>query len=97
MVGKNKPQTNAPYGNTYYPNGRSHPNLSWRPQPPVYVPPGEQHQQAPMSSTVEQAILNMSKVVGNFVDEQKGNNAQLNKKIEKCRKLLEQENIWDGK
>ena len=39
VVGQNKQQTNAPYGNTYNPNGRSHPNLSWKPQPPVYVPP----------------------------------------------------------
>ena len=91
VVGQNKLQTNAPYGNTYNPNWRSHPNLSWKPQPPVYVPPEahqqhstttSQHQQAPTSSPVEQAILNLSKVVGNFVEEQKGINAQLNKKIE---------------
>ena len=91
VVDQNKPQTNAPYGNTYKPNWRSHPNLSWKPQPPVYVPPGaqqqhstttSQHQQAPTSSPGEQAILNLSKVVGNFVEEQKGINAQLNKKIE---------------
>ena len=82
VVGQDKPQTNAPYGNTYNPNWRSHPNLSWKPQPPVYVPLRAQHQQAPTSSTVEQAILNLSKVVGNFVEEQKGINAQLNKKIE---------------
>ena len=75
VVGQNKLQTNAPYGNTYNPNWRSHPNLSWKPQPPVYVPLGaqqqhstttSQHQQAPTSSPVEQAILNLSKVVGNL-------------------------------
>ena len=41
-----------------------------------------------MSSTVEQAILNLSKVVGNFVEEQKGINAQLNKKIENVERFL---------
>ena len=97
VVGQNKPQTNAPYGNTYNPNWRSHPNLSWKPQPPVYVPPGaqqqhstttSQHQQAPTSSPVEQAILNLSKVVGNFMEEKKGINAQLNKKIENVESSL---------
>ena len=84
VAGQNKPQTNAPYGNTYNPNWRSHPNLSWKPQPPVYVPLGaqqqhstttSQHQQAPTSSPVVQAILNLSKVVGNFFEEQKGINS----------------------
>ena len=97
VVGQNKPQTNAPYGNTYDPNWRSHSNISWKPQPPVYVPPGaqqqhstttSQHQQAPTFSPVEQAILNLSKVVGNFVEEQKGINAQLNEKIENVESSL---------
>ena len=82
IVGQSKPPTNAPYGNTYNPNWRNHPNLSWKPQPPAYVPPGAQQQQPPISSPVEQAILNLSKVVGNFVEEQKAINAQLNNKVE---------------
>ena len=76
IVGQSKPPTNAPYGNTYNPNWRNHPNLSWKPQPPTYVPLGAQQQQPPTSSPVEQAILNLSKVVGNFVEEQKAINAQ---------------------
>ena len=28
-----------PYGNTYNPNWRNHPNLSWKPKPSPYVPP----------------------------------------------------------
>ena len=63
----------------------NHPNLSWKPNPPAYVPPGakpqfgsqSQPQPPPSSSPVEQAILNLSKVVGNFVEEQKGINVQL--------------------
>ena len=90
-VGQFKPpQSNAPYGNTYNSNWRNHPNLAWRPNPPPYVPPGakpqfgspSQSQQPPPSSLVEQAILNLRKVVGNFVDEQKGINVQLAQRID---------------
>ena len=92
VLGQNKPPTNAPYGNTYNPNWRNHPNLSWKPKHPAYAPPGaqqqfgstsaQQQQQPPPSSPVEQAILNLSKVVGNFVEEHKAINVQTNQKIE---------------
>ena len=91
VVGQNKPSTNAPYGNTYNPNWRTHPNLSWKPKPPPYVPLSaqqqhtgsiSQQQQLQSSSPMEQAIMNLSKVVGNFVEEQKVVNAQANQKIE---------------
>ena len=90
-VGQFKPQQpNAPYGNTYNPNWRNHPNLAWRPNPPPYVPPGAkpqfgsptQSQLPPSSSPVEQAILNLSKVVGNIAEEQKGINVQLAQRID---------------
>ena len=42
VVGQNKPPADAQYGNTYNPNWRNHPNLSWKPQPPAYVPPEAQ-------------------------------------------------------
>ena len=96
-VGQFKPeQSNAPYGNTYNPNWRNHPNLAWRPNPPAYVPPGakpqfgspSQSQQPPPSSPVEQAILNLSKVVGNFVEEQKGTNVQLAQRIDTVENTL---------
>ena len=35
ILNQNKPPTNAPYGNTYNPNWRNHPNLSWKPKPPA--------------------------------------------------------------
>ena len=91
VVGQYKPtQPNAPYGNTYNSNWRNHPNLSWKPNPPAYVPPGAKQQfgyspqpQPPSStSPVEQAILNLSKVVANFVEEQKGINVQLAQRID---------------
>ena len=91
VLNQNKPPINAPYGNTYNPNRRNHPNLSWKPKPPAHVPPGAQQQFGststqqqlpPLSSLVEQAILNLSKVVGMFVEEQKVLNVQTNQKIE---------------
>ena len=40
ILNQNKPPTNAQYGNTYNPNWRNHPNLSWNPKLPAYAPPG---------------------------------------------------------
>ena len=96
VVGQYKPpQPNAPYGNTYNFNWRNHPNLSWKPNPPAYVPPGAKPQfgsssqpQPPPSSPMEQAILNLSKVVGNFVEEQKGINVQLAQRIDTVESTL---------
>ena len=89
-VGQYKPQPNGPYGITYNPNWRNHPNLSSKPNPPAHAPPGGkqqfgssyQPQPSPPSSPVEQAILNLSKVVGNFVEEQKGINVQLAQRVD---------------
>ena len=97
IVGQYKPQQpNAPYGNTYNSNWKNHPNLSWRTNPPAYVPHGSkpqfgspsQSQQPPSSSPGEQAILNLSKVVGNFVEEQKGINVQLAQRIDTVENTL---------
>ena len=96
VVGQYKPQPNAPYGNTYNSNWRNHPNLSWKPNPPAYVPPSakpqfgssSRPQPPPSSSPVEQAILNLSKVVGNFVEEQKGINVQLAQRIDTVESTL---------
>ena len=91
ILNKKKPPVNAPYGNTYNPNWRNHQNLSWKLKPPAYVLPGAQQQfgststqqlPPPLSSPVEQAIQNLSKVVGMFVEEQKVLNVQTNQKIE---------------
>ena len=97
VVVQYKPQPNAPYGNTYNPNWKNHPNLSWKPNPPAYVPPGakqqfgssSQPQPSPSSSPVEQAILNLSKVVGDFVEEQKGINVQLAQRIDTVESTLD--------
>ena len=96
VVGQYKPQPNAPYGNTYNSNWRNHPNLSWKPNPPAYVPPGAKQQfgsssqplPSPSSSPVEQAILNLSKLVGDFVEEQKEINVQLAQRIDTVESTL---------
>ncbi|RVW12445.1 hypothetical protein CK203_110442 [Vitis vinifera] len=81
VVGQFKPNNNAPYGNTYNSSWRNHPNFSWKPRPPPYQPQAQT--QAPQqTSSVEQAIVNLSKVMGDFVGEQKAINSQLHQKIE---------------
>ena len=91
VLNQNRSPINAPYGNTYNPNWKNHSNLPWKPKPPAYIPQGaQQHfgststqqQLPPLSSPIEQAILNLSKVVGTFVEEQKVLNVQTNQKIE---------------
>ena len=80
VLSQNKPPTNAPCGNTYNPNWRNHPNLSGAQQ--QFCSTSTQQQPPPPSSPIEQAILNLSKVVGTFVEEQKVLNVQTNQKIE---------------
>ena len=95
VVGQFKPSTNAPYGNTYNPSWRNHPNLSWKPKTPQYAllaPPRYASTSQPSkpqpTSPVEQAILNLSKVVGNFVEEQKAVNVQVNQRIDTVESTL---------
>ena len=89
VVGQFKPSTNAQYGNSYNLSCRSHPNLSWKPKPPQYAPPAppqyastSQQSQPESTSPVEQAILDLSNVEGNFVEEQKAVNVLLNQRID---------------
>ncbi|RVW23775.1 hypothetical protein CK203_097608 [Vitis vinifera] len=71
--------------NTYNSNWRNHPNLSWKPQPPQY----QQHVQAlPQASSLEQAMVNLTKVVGDFVGAQKSINAQLSQRIDSVESSL---------
>ena len=99
VAGQNRPPTDAQYGNTYNPNWKNHLNLAWKPKSPVYVPSGahqqqqygsnSQQQQPPTSSPVEQAIMNLSNVVGNFMEDQKTINAQINQRIEKVESSID--------
>ena len=51
------------------------------PSSPYYTPTSQQ-QQPPTSSPVEQAILNLSKLVDNFIKEQRAVDVQANKEID---------------
>ena len=63
----------------------NHPNFSWKPQPPQF----KQHVQAsPQASNLEQAMVNLSKVVGDFVGAQKSINAQLSQRIDSVESSL---------
>ncbi|RVW90421.1 Pro-Pol polyprotein [Vitis vinifera] len=87
VVGQFRPNNNAPYGNTYNSSWRNHPNFSWKPRPPPYQPQAQT--QAPQqTSSVEQAIVNLSKVMNDFVGEQRAINSQLHQKIENVESSL---------
>ncbi|KAJ9672642.1 hypothetical protein PVL29_026033 [Vitis rotundifolia] len=85
VIDQFKPNNNAPYGNTNNSNWRNHPNFSWKPKPPQYTQPAQVPQQA---SNLEQAIVNLSKVVGDFMGDQKSINAQLNQRIDSVESTL---------
>ncbi|KAL6313293.1 hypothetical protein AAG906_005563 [Vitis piasezkii] len=85
VIGQFKPNNNASYGNTYNSNWRNHPNFSWKPRTLQYTQPGQASQQA---SNLEQTIVNLSKVVGDFVGDQKSINAQLSQRIDSVENTL---------
>ncbi|RVW26368.1 hypothetical protein CK203_116916 [Vitis vinifera] len=73
VVGQFRPNNNAPYGNTYNSSWRNHPNFSWKARATQYQQPDPPSQQ---SSSIEQIIANLSKVVGDFVGKQEATNAR---------------------
>ena len=86
ILNQGRPPMKAPFGNSYIQNWKNHSNLPGKP----YIPPTNQQQFAPTSqqqqplplSPVEQAVLNLSKVVGTIAEEQKVLNDQTNQRIE---------------
>ena len=86
ILNQGRPPTNVPFGSSYIKNWKNHSDLPGKP----YIPPTDQQQFAPTSqqqqplplSPVEQAILNLSKVVGTIVEEQKVLNIQTNQRID---------------
>ena len=81
--------TNAPFDNHYNPSWGNHTNSSWEPKLPQFAPPASpyyattpQPQQPPqLTSSVEQTILNLSKLVDNFKEEHRAVNVQANQEI----------------
>ncbi|RVW74341.1 hypothetical protein CK203_053290 [Vitis vinifera] len=88
LIGQWKPNSNAPYGNTYNSSWRNHPNFAWKPRPNPYQSPAQSSQQSQGQSSVEQALVSLSKVMGDFVNEQKSINSQLNQKIDNVESTL---------
>ncbi|RVW58169.1 hypothetical protein CK203_110686 [Vitis vinifera] len=88
LIGQWKPNSNAPYGNTYNSSWRNHPNFAWKPRPNPYQSPAQSSQQSQGQSSVEQALISLSKVMGDFVSEQKSINSQLNQKIDNVESTL---------
>ena len=91
ILNQARPPMNAPFGNSYSHNWTNYPTIPGKPKPPAYIPSAEKHQfsststaqhMSPLSAPVEQAILNLSKEVGTFVEKQKLLNVQTNQKIE---------------
>ena len=60
------------------------------PASPYYAPTSQQ-QQPPTSSPFEQAILNLSKLVDNFIEDQRAVNVQANQEIETVESSLNKE------
>ncbi|RVW72365.1 hypothetical protein CK203_056255 [Vitis vinifera] len=71
--------------NTYNSNWRNHPNFPWKPQPPQYQQPAQASQQA---SNLEQAMINLNKVMEDFVEAKKSINAQLSQRIDSVESSL---------
>ena len=91
ILNQGRPSMNAPFGNSYVHKWENYSNIPGKPKLPAYISPADQQQfcststkqqMPPLSSPVEQAILNLSKVVGTFVEEQKVLNVQTSQKIE---------------
>ena len=89
---------------------RDYRNPSWMSAPfcnvpPTYAPPASPYyastpqppQPPQLSSPVEQAILNLTKLVGDVVEEQKKFNAQLSQKNSYCGELSEPKSRWASK
>ncbi|RVW70695.1 Pro-Pol polyprotein [Vitis vinifera] len=64
---------------------RNHPNFSWKARATQYQQPDPPTQQ---SSSIEQAIANLSKVMGDFIEKQEATNARLDQRIDRVESVL---------
>ena len=88
----------SPYGSAYKHSWGNHTHSSWEPRPPQYAPPEplyyaptSQQQQPPTPPPVEQAILNLRKLVDNFIEEQRAVTVQPNQKNDTLESSLNKE------
>ena len=86
ILNQGRPPLNVPFGNSYIQDWKNHSNLLGKP----YIPPTHQQQFTPTSqqqqplslAPVEQAVLNLGKVVGTNAEDQKVLNDQTNQRFE---------------
>ncbi|RVW77744.1 hypothetical protein CK203_050322 [Vitis vinifera] len=76
------------YDNTYNSSWRNHPNFSWKPRAPQYQQPAQPSQPSQQASSLEQAIVNLSKVVGRFRWRPKIHHSQLSQRIDSVENTL---------
>ena len=87
----------SPYGSAYNHSWGNHTNSSWEPRPPQYGPLEPPYyaptsQQQPLTpSPVKQAILNLSKIVDNFIEEQRAVTVQANQETDTVESSLNKE------
>ena len=74
VIGQFKPNNNAPYS-----------NIAWKLRSPQYTQPGQAPQ---LALNLEQAIVNPSKLLGDFVGDQKSINDQLSQRIDCLDKMM---------
>ena len=92
ILNQGRPPLNVPFGNPYIQNWNNHSNLPGKP----YIPPTDQQQFTPTSqqqqplalSPVEQAVLNLSKVVDTIAKEQKVHLSNMQDEISKLSNQL---------
>ena len=92
ILNQGRPPLNVPFGNPYIQNWKNHSNLPGKP----YIPPTDQQQFTPTSqqqqpislSPVEQAVLNLSKVVDTIAKEQKVHLSNMQDEISKLSNQL---------
>ena len=92
ILNQGRPPLNVPFGNSYIQDWKNHSNLPGKP----YIPPTDQQQFTPTSqqqqpislSPVEQAVLNLSKVVDTIAKEQKVHLSNMQDEISKLSNQL---------
>ena len=92
ILNQGRPPLNVPFGNSYIQDWKNHSNLPGKP----YTPPTDQQQFTPTSqqqqpislSPVEQAVLNLSKVVDTIAKEQKVHLSNMQDEISKLSNQL---------
>ena len=92
ILNQGRPSLNVPFGNSYIQDWKNHSNHLGKP----YIPPTDQQQFTPISqqqhpislSPVEQAVLNLSKVVDTIAKEQKVHQSNMQNEISKLSKQL---------